>query len=362
MKRLLLLATAAAAVSLSIAAPAAAQSWQSINQRQAILDQRIDQGVRSGTLTQQEAILLRGEFRTLANLEAEYRRSGSGLSSNEIADLDRRFDALSARILTERGDRQNLPGTWLNQRQAILDQRIDQGVRSGGLTQQEAILLRGEFRTLANLEAEYRRSGGVLSSSELADLDRRFDALSARILTERRDWQNRPGWQSINQRQAILDQRIDQGVRSGAISQREAILLRGEFRTLANLEAEYRRSGGRLSDGELADLDRRFDALSARVRIERQNWQYRPGGAWQSINQRQAMLDQRIDQGVRSGALTQQEAILLRGEFRTLANLEAEYRRSGGVLSSGELADLDRRFDALSARVRIDMYDRQERR
>ena len=68
MKRLLLLATAASAVALSVAAPAAAQSWQAINQRQASIDQRIDQGIRSGSLTQQEGIQLRAEFRAIANL------------------------------------------------------------------------------------------------------------------------------------------------------------------------------------------------------------------------------------------------------------------------------------------------------
>ena len=79
MKRLLLLATAASAVALSVAAPAAAQSWQAINQRQASIDQRIDQGIRSGSLTQQEGIQLRGEFRAIANLEADYRSTQGGL-------------------------------------------------------------------------------------------------------------------------------------------------------------------------------------------------------------------------------------------------------------------------------------------
>jgi len=48
------LAMAAAVGALTLAAPAAAQSyggWQPINQRQAQLDYRIDQGVRSGDLT-----------------------------------------------------------------------------------------------------------------------------------------------------------------------------------------------------------------------------------------------------------------------------------------------------------------------
>jgi hypothetical protein len=81
---------------------------------------------------------------------------------------------------------------------------------------------------------------------------------------------------------------------------------------------------------------------------------------WQSINQRQARLDQRIDQGIRSGALNRNEARGLRRESRQLAALEGRYRRDG--LSASERRDLDRRFDALSARVRYDKHDRRHYR
>ncbi|MGK2912428.1 MAG: hypothetical protein ACSLE1_21935 [Sphingobium sp.] len=81
---------------------------------------------------------------------------------------------------------------------------------------------------------------------------------------------------------------------------------------------------------------------------------------WQNINQRQANLERRIDQGVRNGALNRNEAQRLRGQFRDLTRLEADYRRSNG-LSRRERADLDRRFDALSARIQVQKHDRQRR-
>lgn len=168
-------------------------------------------------------------------------------------------------------------------------------------------------------------------------------------------------WQSIDQRQDNLDRRIDQGVRSGTLTRREAAILRTEFRDLARLEAQYRRTGGGLSLAERRDLDRRFDVLSARIRFERHDAQNR-GGAWQSINQRQANLDARIDRGVRNGALTRGEAYRLRAEFRDIAQLEARYRRTGGGLSLGERRELDRRFDALSARIRYEVADNNYRR
>lgn len=79
---------------------------------------------------------------------------------------------------------------------------------------------------------------------------------------------------SINARQARLDQRIDQGIRSGALNRREAMRLRSESRQLAQLETRYRRSGG-LSGWERQDLGRRYDALSGRIRWEKNDRRYR---------------------------------------------------------------------------------------
>lgn len=83
-------------------------------------------------------------------------------------------------------------------------------------------------------------------------------------------------------------------------------------------------------------------------------------GSWQSINARQANLDRRIDQGVRSGQISRREATRLRGEFNSLLRLEANYRRGG--LTAWERTDLDRRFDRLSAQVRNERHDRDNRR
>jgi hypothetical protein len=83
-------------------------------------------------------------------------------------------------------------------------------------------------------------------------------------------------------------------------------------------------------------------------------------GSWQSINARQANLDRRIDQGVRSGQLSRREATRLRGEFNSILRLEANYRRGG--LTAWERQDLDRRFDRLSDQVRNERRDRDHHR
>lgn len=81
--------------------------------------------------------------------------------------------------------------------------------------------------------------------------------------------------QNINQRQQRLDWRIEQGVRNGSLTPREAYRLREESRQIAYLESRYRRGG--LSSWERADLDRRFDQLEYRVRSERRDRDYGAG-------------------------------------------------------------------------------------
>ncbi len=83
------------------------------------------------------------------------------------------------------------------------------------------------------------------------------------------------------------------------------------------------------------------------------------GGRWMSINDRQERLDRRIDQGVRSGQITRNEAYRLRSEFRRIANLEARYRYNG--FSNWERADLDRRFDVLQQQIRYERRDDDRR-
>lgn len=191
MKKFLLLAAAAGALAISAPAASAAPGWQPINQRQAQIDRRIDQGVRHGDLTRREATQLRAEFDALEHLEARYRRHG--LSVTEMRDLDRRFDVLEARVRFERNDRQEAGWQSINQRQRNIDARIDAGVRDGSLSRREASRLRREFNQIASLEADYRRSGAGLSMNERRDLDRRFDMLSRQVQAQRHDWNNRRG-------------------------------------------------------------------------------------------------------------------------------------------------------------------------
>ena len=74
--------------------------------------------------------------------------------------------------------------------------------------------------------------------------------------------------------------------------------------------------------------------------------------------QRAQLIQMRIDQGIRSGALNRFEAVRLQNELRGIQTLQYRYSISGGRIDMRERADLERRYDALSAKVRFDKNDR----
>jgi hypothetical protein len=79
---------------------------------------------------------------------------------------------------------------------------------------------------------------------------------------------HRPGeWVAIRDRAGWLDMRIDRAQREGRIDGDEARDLRGELHRIEDMEARMVRDG-RFGPGERADLDHRFDDLSARVRFD----------------------------------------------------------------------------------------------
>jgi hypothetical protein len=111
MKKIALMIAGLGIAATALPTAASAAPWQNVNQRQAAIEHRIDQGVRNGRLNQREAVRLRSEYRQIAQLENRYRRSGGGLSASERRDLDQRLDRLSAKTQYQKHDRQGNHGS-----------------------------------------------------------------------------------------------------------------------------------------------------------------------------------------------------------------------------------------------------------
>ena len=99
MKTMLL--TMAALSGLSIAAPVAAQPWNSHRTQSAELQTRIDEGVRSGAISRRELRPLRESLQQLVMLERQF--SDQGISGREHAVLQQRSASLRQQIHMAQG-------------------------------------------------------------------------------------------------------------------------------------------------------------------------------------------------------------------------------------------------------------------
>jgi hypothetical protein len=188
MRTWIALAGAATAAALSAGAASAAP-WLPMIERESLLNERIDAGLAAGDLSAAEAQDLRAEMGRLVALEGRYRYGG--LSAREKLDLDRQYGALDDELRLAQAPAPAGPAT-LEDRAAVLQARIDRGVAAGELTRDEASVLRDDIDAIARAETHYRVDG--LSDEELADLNRRYDALADRIDLARADTQRQYGW------------------------------------------------------------------------------------------------------------------------------------------------------------------------
>ena len=182
MSKINLLVAAATALTLGAGA-ASAQAWLPMIERQAVLEDRIDAGLASGSLTAADARMLRADMSALVALEGRYR--WGGLSARERVDLDRRYAMLDDQLRAELAAADEADAPALADRRLELQARIDAGVRSGRLTSVEAAALRDDLNDIADTEDSYHVDG--LSPSERADLARRMDDLSDQIRMARTD-------------------------------------------------------------------------------------------------------------------------------------------------------------------------------
>ncbi len=139
----------------------------------------------------------------------------------------------------------NTPG--IDRAKGAISARIQQGMASGHITPSEARELYRRDRDIEIRESRFK-SDGSATQQERQQLRSDLDGLGAEIerMMANRDVvqtggnTNTPG---IDNRQGDIGERIDEGVRSGQITRREARRLQRRERVIASHEANYKRDG-----------------------------------------------------------------------------------------------------------------------
>jgi Skp family chaperone for outer membrane proteins len=166
----------------------------------------------------------------------------------------------------------------------------------------------------------------------------------------------------VNQRQHNQRERIQQGVKSGELTRRETGRLAEEQRDVRQLERAYK-SDGTLTGAERRDLHHEQNQASHDIYRQKHDDQERPPAAVRDpgVNERQANQTARIQQGVKSGELTHDEAQELRTERRDIRGLEHTYKEDG-TLTRDERQDLHQQLNQQSHAIYEEKHDDEMRK
>lgn len=180
-----------------LAAPAFAQTAATEVQRDVNQQTRIEAGLKSGQLNTTEAAKLEREQARIAKVEQGALKDGK-LSKREQRKIDRMQDSASADIYGQKHDAQtgnpNAPSSQRMQaavqRDVNQQTRIENGIKSGELTNHEvARLEKGEAR-IAHKEAAAARDGHV-GKAEQRQIQHAESRESKRIYRQKHDRQQR---------------------------------------------------------------------------------------------------------------------------------------------------------------------------
>ena len=160
----------------------------------------------------------------------------------------------------------------------------------------------------------------------------------------------------IDNAQQAVHARIQQGLQSGQITPSEAQILYRRDRDIQNREAFFK-SDGRATPQErqqlradMAELSAEVERMIANRDVVGQRGQGGQYNATPGIDNSQLEISQRIEEGLRTGRISQREARMLHRQERAIERHEAAFK-SDGVVTPQERRQLRNELNALRDQV-----------
>lgn len=260
---------------------AAEQGVVTTMERNVRQQERIEQGVQSGTLNEREAERLQREQARIHRAESRALQDGT-VSEAEQARIKAMQDRASRNIYQEKHDAQTGNSEIRAvQRNVNQQERIQQGLQSGELNTHEAARLQSEQARVERMQANAGRDGRI-TDEEKARIERAQNKLSNDIYREKHDaGKGNPNsassqrMQGAVQRNINQQQRIKDGIQSGELTNREVSKLeRGQAR--ANQRQANRGADGHMSAEDHQRVQHAQDRQSKKIYKQKHDEQQRP--------------------------------------------------------------------------------------
>ena len=153
------------------------EQWSpGVNKRQRNQKFRVGQGIRSGSLTKEEAQGIIGKERELAKLEKDYKSDGK-LTKDERKELHSQLDGLSKEIYEEKHDDETGPGR--RPRRPKINKKLKEKIDSGEITGEEAKELCKQMRRVHYLRRKLK--GTTLTGEDREAAEEELNGLVANL-------------------------------------------------------------------------------------------------------------------------------------------------------------------------------------
>ncbi|MBL9038291.1 MAG: hypothetical protein JNG84_07255 [Archangium sp.] len=227
------------------------------------------------------------------------------------------------------------------------EKRISAGVNNGSITRLEANVLRAEVaKAKAQLTAALK--DGFISNGENKELNAQLAALSTKVTEMSNDGEKKVTTFTPELKLAAMSQRIEAGVKSGALTKAEAKALKTELAGVRS-QLQSARKNGELTSSELDAVTKRLGELGAQVTKNVKNAEKVVKTIGPEI--RLTVAAGRLGAAVATGRISEADAKKLQARFEgVLAQLKNV--RSNGELTSSELAQINTELSALEAALK----------
>ncbi|MCA0406250.1 MAG: hypothetical protein LCH39_08880 [Proteobacteria bacterium] len=229
----------------------------------------------------------------------------------------------------------------MNARAYLERQQIAAALYDRSFTYDEGIKALKRQDAIAAYAARIQAKAGGPTEADLAKLAKKLDNAAKQI---DRLSNNKQGadldsvaavdGKPVDDTQANLAARIKAGLNDGSLTEAEAKVLVEQQDKIAELEKGLRESGGKLTAGEqkivLDELRKSADALN-KARNNKVGTPVSSLTYEQSVTNRQAALQKQLEQGVKIGALTADEAKQVQAQFEKVAALKGESMANGSI-------------------------------
>jgi polyhydroxyalkanoate synthesis regulator phasin len=232
-----------------------------IKKRVSDQQKRIDERVKSGALTRNEGKVLLDNLNRIEIEEKRLKEDGK-LTEEEGTRLHKLLDQNSKMIEDKKNNPVTANAPYMEWRFTNQQKRINEGIKSGALTRDEAKILQDN---LNHVQQEEKRlaAGGKLTQEERDRLHKILDQ-NSRMIDDKKKNPVTAVAPQIQQRVANQQKRINEGIKSGALTQDESKTLQDNLNYVQQEEKRLT-AAGKFTQADKDRLNRILDQNSKMV-------------------------------------------------------------------------------------------------